>query len=77
MISSFFLWKDASEMADVFRNEIDTEKVGDDCTGYSSKSNLTVVGGKAVPIWPEPARTVVRGWNVMSNPPRGDAPGAL
>ena len=31
VIGSYFLWKDGSEMADVFWNELDIEKVGADC----------------------------------------------
>lgn len=38
VISSFFLWKDGSEMPDVFWNEIDIEKLGEDCAGYSSNA---------------------------------------
>jgi len=35
VVSSFFLWKPDSEMADVFWNEVDIEKIGPDCV-YSS-----------------------------------------
>lgn len=38
VVSTFFLWKDGSEMADVFWNEVDIEKLGADCNGYSSNA---------------------------------------
>lgn len=31
VVSSFFLWKDGSEMSDVYWNELDFEKLGADC----------------------------------------------
>ncbi len=31
VVGSFFLWKDGSEMADIFWNELDIEKVGANC----------------------------------------------
>jgi hypothetical protein len=37
VVSSFFLWKPDSEMADVFWNELDIEKLGADCS-YSSNA---------------------------------------
>ena len=36
VVSSMFLWKDGSEREGVYWNEIDIEKVGADCRGYSS-----------------------------------------
>jgi endo-1,3-1,4-beta-glycanase ExoK len=36
VISSFFLWKDKSEQQDVYWNEIDIEKFGDDCSQFLS-----------------------------------------
>jgi hypothetical protein len=38
VVSSFFLWKSGSEMDDIFWNEIDIEKLGDDCTRYASNA---------------------------------------
>src|SRR5690606_798187 len=38
IVSSMFLWKLGSERDDVYWNEIDIEKVGSDCTGYSSNA---------------------------------------
>jgi endo-1,3-1,4-beta-glycanase ExoK len=38
VVSSFFLWKNGSELADTYWNEIDVEKVGADCTSYSSNA---------------------------------------
>jgi hypothetical protein len=38
VVSSFFLWKDASELPNVFWNEIDIEKLGADCAGYSTNA---------------------------------------
>lgn len=36
IVSSLFLWKPGSELEDTFWNEVDIEKVGSDCRGYSS-----------------------------------------
>jgi hypothetical protein len=36
VVSSMFLWKDGSEREGTYWNEIDIEKVGADCRGYSS-----------------------------------------
>lgn len=38
IVSTFFLWKDGSERPDVFWNEIDIEKLGVNCMGYSSNA---------------------------------------
>jgi endo-1,3-1,4-beta-glycanase ExoK len=38
IVSSLFLWKPGSELADAYWNEIDIEKVGADCQGYSSNA---------------------------------------
>lgn len=38
IVSTFFLWKDGSERPDVFWNEIDIEKLGANCSGYSSNA---------------------------------------
>lgn len=38
VVSSFFLWKDGSERPGTAWNEIDIEKVGADCRGYSSNA---------------------------------------
>jgi len=38
IVSSMFLWKLGSELADTYWNEIDVEKVGTDCAGYSSNA---------------------------------------
>jgi MYXO-CTERM domain-containing protein len=38
VVSTFFLWKDGSERPDVFWNEIDIEKLGANCSGYSSNA---------------------------------------
>lgn len=38
VVSTFFLWKDGSERPDVFWNEIDIEKLGANCMGYSSNA---------------------------------------
>ncbi len=36
VISSFFLWKDGSELEDIYWNEIDIEKFGDNCNQFLS-----------------------------------------
>jgi MYXO-CTERM domain-containing protein len=38
VVSTFFLWKDGSELPAVFWNEIDIEKLGARCMGYSSNA---------------------------------------
>lgn len=38
VLSTFFLWKPGSEMADIFWLEVDVEKLGPDCMGYSSNA---------------------------------------
>ncbi|HTV23929.1 MAG TPA: glycoside hydrolase family 16 protein [Polyangiaceae bacterium] len=38
IVSSMFLWKPGSELEDTYWNEIDIEKVGTDCGGYSSNA---------------------------------------
>lgn len=38
IVSTFFLWKDGSERPDIFWNEIDIEKLGANCNGYSSNA---------------------------------------
>lgn len=38
VVSSMFLWKPGSELAEAYWNEIDIEKVGSDCNGYSSNA---------------------------------------
>jgi hypothetical protein len=38
VVSSFFLWKDGSERPGTAWNEIDIEKIGTDCRGYSSNA---------------------------------------
>jgi endo-1,3-1,4-beta-glycanase ExoK len=36
IVSSFFLWKPDSEMTDVYWNELDFEKITDDCAGHNT-----------------------------------------
>jgi endo-1,3-1,4-beta-glycanase ExoK len=45
VVSSFFLWKNGSEMAGVYWNELDFEKVGADCHLQTNALHGSPVGG--------------------------------
>lgn len=47
IVSSFFLWKPDSELDYVYWNELDLEKITDDCDGYATNIHWGLGSGKS------------------------------